>query len=190
MLLDLFLLCSFFGWSCFFPLSLCVVLLGFFLLWMVLLFSFTCLVVLLSSAFFGCGSVPSLSSDGWCCLVFSFLGWCCVAPLFFLWCCFPFHPLGSGAFLLNSVGCCFVSSSLWAVLLFQSPFRWFCLPSPCLVSFFFWWCCCFSLLFLSAAAFLRILWVGAAFPPSLLMGGAAWCSLFRGGVAVFTLCFC
>ena len=54
-----------------------------------------------------------------------------------------------------------------------------CLVRCCLVSSFFGWCCCFPS---------PVWWCcfpspplgEAAFPPSLLMGGAAWCPLFWG----------
>ena len=45
-----------------------------------------------------------------CCLVSSFFGWCCCCPYLFEWCCFPSHALGSGAFLLSSVGWCCLDS--------------------------------------------------------------------------------
>ena len=61
----------FVGWCCVSPLLFGDVLLGFFPLWVVLLFTFFCLVVLPSPPL-GCGACL-LSSVGWCCLVSSFL---------------------------------------------------------------------------------------------------------------------
>ena len=159
------LVSSFFGWCCvspllsrgaaWFPPSF----------WMVLLFFLFLLVVL-----------PSFSSLGWD-FVFHLLCWVVLLGLLLPWRCFPFllrgavspvwwcsrpsPPLGSGAFLLSSVGwCCLVSSSsFWWFLLFfllllvllpSSSFR-----CGSVLHLFCWvvllglllsleWCCCFS----------------------------------------------
>ena len=84
-----------------------------------------------------------IGGAAWCSLF-----WCGVAVFTFCfgWCCCPFHPFGSGAFLIFSVGwCCLVSSSSGQ--------------------------CCFSIS--CGGAFLLLLWVGQRSPP-LLLGGVAF----------------
>ena len=109
----MFLLCSSFGWGCvlhlfcwvvllghpplaLFPLSFYVVLLGFFPLWVVLLFSFSCLVALSSSSF-GWGSfIHHLLLGGavWFHSSFWLLDGVAVFPSPVWWCCLPYPPLG------------------------------------------------------------------------------------------------
>ena len=108
----------------------------------------------------------------------------------FAWCCFPFHVLGSGALLLSTVGCCLVFLLLWAVLPFPSPLAWCCLPLLWVELFFLpplsvGWGCLVSPA-LGVVAVFSVLLVGLL-SPSLLMGGAAWCSYFFGVVLLFSL---
>ena len=148
-ILFMFLLRSFFGWCCclpfffsvwcclpspalggvfFLPVFCCVVPLGLFLLWVVLLF----FLLLFGGVVFlllWVGLLFPLSSVGWCCLVSSsFFQSCCsfpfscsvVLPSFASFGWGSVHPLFCSVVLLGFL-------LLWVVLRFSSPFAWCCL---------------------------------------------------------------
>ena len=146
-----------------------------------------CWVVLLGFLLpFGCVLFFLFLLVGWCCLVSSFLGVVFLAFYvvllgFFLLVALSclvvlpsIPPLGSGAFLLSSVGWCCLFPSL---ALFSFHFTW-----CCLVSSLFGW----SLLF-GGAAFHLLLW-DVVLVSSLLLGGATrfsflgWCCCFPSPV--------
>ena len=171
-----------------------MVLLGFLLLWVVLLFPLFFCVVLPFFPLVGLRS-PSLLLGGaaW----FSFSGWCCH---FFC----PFggttFPLSSVGLVHASLGCCCVLLCLlllWTVLLFQSPFRWSCLPSPpfggALHHLLWWscffpssegWCCLVVLLFTSPLS-----WCCLPSPPLGVVllsfpSSVGWCCLLHSILVV------
>ena len=175
-----------FGWRCCFFLLLFrgvaffwvfhifrwVVLLGFLLLWVVLLFSSPLAWSCFPSAPLGVGCVPPLSSDGWCCLVSFFCWWCCCFPFSFAWCCFS-SPGGAAFSPSCSVG--------WRCLVFSGCCcRFFC-PFPlssvgwcCLVHPSLGWCCVLlCLLLLWAVLLIQSLFRWSCLP-SPPFGGTAF----------------
>ena len=182
------------GWGCFFP----CLLLGFFPLWVVLLFSFSCCWVVLLGLLLLLGGVAFPLSF---CVV--------LLGLLLPWRCIPL-PLRGAAWFLNSLGglSCLVvlpSSPLLGVAAFSHVFCWVVLLGFLLP------CRCFPLLFRGAAWFVPSLgglsclvvlpsfssfWWDC-FIPRLLLGGAAsplgWCCCFflllLGGAAWSPLSF-